>query len=107
MIVAILHALFGWMRTPERFVRRCADYIPLCLRVKCGIPADHLPAACCLALSQLAYLRAAKMNFEQQPRFRNYVFEMERIANAVADALSKRETVDERVKSILIFYNVI
>jgi hypothetical protein len=107
MIKALMLALFGWKRTPEWFVRRCADYIPLCLKTREGIPADQLPAACRLALAQLAYLRAVNMDSGQRPRFRDYVFELERTASAIADALRKGEAVDDRMRSILLFYKVI
>lgn len=106
MIKTLALALFGWKRTPERFVRRCADYIPICLKQRGVIPADRLPAACRLALSQLAYFRAANMVVEQRPRFRSYVLQLENVSDAVACALTGRDIADERVKSILLFYGV-
>jgi hypothetical protein len=107
MIRTIALALFGWKRTPERFVPRFANYIPIFLKEKRVDLPDCLPAPCRLALSQLAYLRAANMDFNRQPYFRNFVSELDKICRTVADALNKHEFSDERVRSILRFHGVI
>jgi hypothetical protein len=107
MIKALALALFGWKRTPERFVRRCANYIPIFLKEKGVDRPDCLSAACRVALSQLAYFRAANMEFDQQPRFRNYVTELDKICGVVVDALTQHEIADERVRSILLFHGVL
>ncbi len=107
MIKALALLLVGWKRTPERFVSRCADYIPIFLKEKGVNYPDRLRAPCRVALSQLAYLRAANMEFDQQPRFRSYVTELDKICGEVVDALSQREVADERVRSILLFHGVL
>lgn len=107
MIKALALVLFGWKRTPERFVSRCANYIPIFLKEKGVGRPDRLPAPCRLALSQLAYFRAANMEFDQQPRFRSYVVELDKICGVVVDALTEREVADERVRSILLFHQVL
>ena len=47
------------------------------------------------------------MDFGQQPRFRSYVVELDKIRGEVVDALSEREVVDERVRCILLFHGVL
>lgn len=106
MIKVIALALFGWFRTPERFVRECGPYIRICLQ-KNGWSSANLPSnACCVALSQLAYLRAAR-GTNQRPRFRTYVKQMEEISTLAGQALAGRKVNDERVRSILFLHRAI
>ncbi len=106
MIKALALLFFGWKRTPKRFVSRCAEYIPIFLKERGVDNPDRLPAPCRLALSQLAYLRAANMKFDQQPRFRSYVTELDKICGMVVDVLTEREVADEQVRSILLFHGI-
>lgn len=107
MIKGVALAIFGWFQTPERFVRDCGPYIKMCLKERGRNDAEMLSGACCVALSQLAYLRAAGEGLDQRPRFRNYVRQMEKVSAVVAQALAKKEIDDERVKSILLLHRVI
>ena len=104
MIKALALLIFGWKRTPERFVSRCADYIPIFLKER-GVDRPYrLPAPCRQALSQLAYLRAANMEFDHQPRFRSYVGELDKTCGEVVHVLAGGKIADERVRSILLFH---
>lgn len=107
MIKALALTLFGWKRTPERFVARCAEYVRIHVKERGVIPPDRLSSACCVALSQLAYLRAADMNPDQRPRFKIYVRHLESVSDLVALALAGNEIGDERVRSILLLHRVI
>lgn len=107
MIKALALLLLGWKRTPERFVSKFGEYIPIYLREQGIDPADRLTKACRVSLSQLAYLRAAKMDPDQQPRFRNYVHELDVVAKVVAGALAGHDIDDERIRSILLLHRAI
>jgi len=107
MVKFLILLILGWRRTPERFVARCASYIPIFLKAKGVDFPDRLPPPCKLALSQLAYSRAANMESDQRPRFRDYVRELDKICGVVVDLLTGREAADERVRSILLFHGIL
>jgi hypothetical protein len=100
-------AVFGWRRTPRHFIVKYARYIPMVLKDDGKVDAGHMSTTCCVALSQLAYLRAANMNYYEQPRYREYVYEMDKISKVVASALAGNEVSDKAVKSILLFHQVV
>lgn len=106
MIKQIALVIFGWKRTPEGFLPRGGELIMAYLKDHDVERIDAVPSACYLALSQLAYTRAAKDRLDRPPRFIHYMRELERMGAFVEDALRGREVDDSRVRSILLLHRV-
>jgi hypothetical protein len=99
-------ALFGWIPIGDKFVQDGKEYISLCLRDR-GLQPDSLPSAAGVALSQLAYVRAAEKDEKRVARWRNYVRQMEAVSEVVAQALTGHNISDDRIRSILLLHRLI
>lgn len=98
--------LFGWIPIGEKFVKDGAEYIAICLR-EGGQQPTRLPDVALIALSQLAYTRAATRDRHGVPRWRNFVREMEDVSELVAQGLAGNEICDQRIRSILNLHRVL
>ena len=104
MIAKIALVLFGWRKTPERFVRRFAEYIPMYLRQR-RIKSGALHERCRIALSSLAFERA-KNGQAENPRLVNFVRELERICDEIDHAQNVEDIADTRLRSVLAWHQI-
>jgi hypothetical protein len=100
MIKQFALLIFGWRRTPEKFVPRCAGYVSAYLTDHDPSLVGKLPPACLISLSQLAYSNARKEG-EQKPRFIHLVRELENVSRDVRAVMRMQYVTDERVRSLL------
>jgi hypothetical protein len=106
MIKEVALLIFGWRKTPERFVPRCAGFITAYLKDRDAEPKIKLPDACLISLSQLAYRRAKKIP-DQEPRFIYFARELERVGAVVEAALAGRTIVDREARSVLAWHGLL
>lgn len=106
MIKELALLIFGWRKTPERFVPRCAGFIAAYLHDREAEPTVKLPDACLISLSQLAYTRAKNIP-DQEPRFIYFVRELEKVGAVVEAALAGRTVVDREARSVLAWHGML
>ncbi len=100
MIRHLALLIFGWKRTPDRFVARGEQMILAYLKDLEAEHADDISPACLTALSRLAFDRGRKGE-DRNPRFIYFVRELERITVSLAVALEGRQIRDDRVRALL------
>ena len=97
----IVLCLFGWHTIHESFVPKGIEYIKLSLRENGIGELSLISPKVFLALSQLAFVRAAKTPGEDRVRWRDYMRELDRAASIGAEGLRGRDINDGRIRSIL------
>lgn len=97
--------LFGWRRVGESYVNDGAEYIRLYLTSHgIGGPLDSKRVSMSKALSQLAFNRAIRREGEKTVIWRDYVHQLEKVAELTCLAMSGREMEDARIRDILIWH---